>query len=129
MLGDPPAALLVAEARRALEDGLAPGFPQKVAANALGIAQREIELGPPSTVGESARLEALFGPGDLREANGRLCAAIRSGELALDDDHVLAHLIHTAVEAIAIDQPGYAAFKAWREGGAELTIKTGREGD
>ena len=40
---EPPPALILAEVRAALEAGLAPGFAQKVAANALGIAQREAE--------------------------------------------------------------------------------------
>ena len=39
---DPPAALIVAEVRAALETGLPAGFAQKVAANALGIAEREL---------------------------------------------------------------------------------------
>ncbi len=44
---DPPAALIVAEVRAALERGLAPGFAQKVAANALGIAERDLAGGSP----------------------------------------------------------------------------------
>lgn len=41
MFDDPPAGLILAEVRDALAAGLAPGFAQKVAANALGIALRE----------------------------------------------------------------------------------------
>ncbi|HEU4821019.1 MAG TPA: phosphotransferase family protein [Qipengyuania sp.] len=39
---DPPAALILAEVRAAQARGLSSGFAQKVAANALGIAQREL---------------------------------------------------------------------------------------
>jgi hypothetical protein len=49
---DPPAALIVAEVRAALEAGLAPGFAQKVAANALGIAQRELAAKPLDHAGD-----------------------------------------------------------------------------
>lgn len=41
MFDDPPARLILAEVRDALVAGLAPGFAQKVAANALAIALRE----------------------------------------------------------------------------------------
>ncbi|HEU4820777.1 MAG TPA: hypothetical protein VFS87_06430, partial [Qipengyuania sp.] len=39
---DPPAAAIFLEVQSARAAGLAPGFAQKVAANALGIAQREL---------------------------------------------------------------------------------------
>ena len=45
---DPPAALILAEVRAAREAGLAPGFAQKVADNALGIAQRELAAAFPA---------------------------------------------------------------------------------
>ena len=44
---DPPAALIIAEVEAAQEAGLAPGFAQKVADNALGIAQRELSAAFP----------------------------------------------------------------------------------
>ena len=116
MLGDPSAALLVAEVRRALEDGLASGFPQKVAANALGIAQRQLELGPTIAEAERARLATLVGKGhDLSEGNSKLCEEIRSGDRSLDDEALLDHLICTVLDTLSIDQPNYPAYKAWRE--------------
>ena len=118
MLDSPPAELLVAEARKALEGGLAPGFPQKVAANALGIAQRELELGPALAEAELARLAALVGDrGDLAQRNARLAAAVRDGSFDPDDPALLDHLIRTAVAKLEIDQPRYPAFRAWKEGG------------
>lgn len=57
---DPPAALILAAVRAALETGLAPGFAQKVAANALGIAQRELAAGAPAATG-AGEVEILIG--------------------------------------------------------------------
>lgn len=54
MFDDPPPMLIVAEVRSALEAGLTSGFAQKVAANALGIAQREWVATPPDIAGEDA---------------------------------------------------------------------------
>jgi hypothetical protein len=113
MLGNPPAALLIAEARRALESGLAAGFPQKVAANALGIAERELALEPALIDEERDRLTALVGPdGDLAEAHARLCTGIAQGTIG--GNALVEHLIRSAVASLSVDQPGYPAFKAWQ---------------
>lgn len=97
MADSPPPAALIAEVRRALDAGLAPGFPQKVAANALGIAQRELENGPPLTADEAARL----------------CAAIRAGAI---DDALVSELIRVTLAKLAIDQPAYPGYRAWADG-------------
>lgn len=96
MSDNPPAHMLVAEVRKALETGLAPGFPQKVAANALGIAQRELEHGPAMSLDEAERL----------------CAAIRTGGVG---DALVARLIEASIAKMKIDQPNYPGFAAWRE--------------
>ena len=115
MLDNPPAALLVAEARKALEEGLTPGFPQKVAANALGIAGRELKLGPELAAYEMKRLAALgFREGDLGSRNAALALAIREGT-ALDEAALADHLIRTTIAKLMVDQPGYPAFRQWRE--------------
>jgi hypothetical protein len=98
MADNPPPAVLIAEVRKALDAGLAPGFPQKVAANALGIAQRELENGEPVSVEEAARLSA----------------AIRDGHL---DDALVGELIRITIAKLEIDQPTYPAFRAWAHGG------------
>lgn len=97
MADAPPAALLVAEVRKALDNGIAPGFAQKVAANALGIAQREFERGPPASEAETARL----------------CNAVRSGAI---DDALVGALIHIAIAKLEIDQPSYPPFRSWKNG-------------
>lgn len=111
MQDDPPAPLLVAEARMALEAGLAPGFPQKVAANALGIAQRELELGPALAAAERARLAALLErDGELSELNRALAEEVRDG-VGLPHDALQDHLIRTTIAKLSVDQPQYPGFR------------------
>jgi len=113
VLDSPPASLLVAEARQALDTGLAAGFPQKVAANALGIAQRELELGPALADAEQSRLAGLLGgQGDVPSLNATLSAALRVGECDPSDEGLIAHLILTTIAKVSIDQPGYPGFRA-----------------
>ena len=113
MQDDPPAALLVAEARQALDAGLAAGFAQKVAANALGIAQREVETGPWLAQDERARLAALLGgDADLAAWNRQLAESLRDGRIDPENPAVIAHLILTTCAKLAVDQPGYPAFRA-----------------
>ena len=115
MFDKPSPSLLIAEARRALDAGVAQGFPQKVVANALGIAQRELELGPASAGEERARLAALVGEeNDLSALNASLAATIRSGTISADDPALVDHLIRTTVAKLEVDQPAYPAFRAWR---------------
>ena len=115
MLDNPSAALVIAEVRSALEEGIAPGFPQKVAANALGIAKRELELGPDLAAQEMERLAVLgFSAGDLAGRNAALTASIRAGD-ALDESALIAHLIYTSIAKLMVDQPAYPAFRPWRE--------------
>lgn len=97
MSDSPPAHMLVAEVRKALEAGLAPGFVQKVAANALGIAQRELENGPAVTPERAAQL----------------CKAVRAGQT---DDELVAELIRITISKLEIDQPTYPSFAAWKRG-------------
>jgi len=99
MADSPPAALLVAEVRKALEQGLAHGFAQKVAANALGIAQRELENGLPAS---EAEIE-------------RLCEAVRAGSI---DDALWGDLIRITIAKLEIDQPNYPPYRLWKDGQA-----------
>jgi hypothetical protein len=119
MFDRPSPSLLIAEGRKALDAGVAPGFPQKVVANALGIAQRELEIGPSLAAEERARLVAQLGDdGDLASLNARLSEAIRTGAITPDDPRLLEHLIRMTVAKLEIDQPAYPAFRAWRDGSA-----------
>lgn len=116
MQDSPSAELLIAQVRQELEQGLAPGFAQKVAANALGIALREFTLAPESTVTEFDRLEALVGhEGDLQERNRRLAEGIRAGGYVTHTTGLVAHLIRTTLEKLEVDQPNYPAYTAWKD--------------
>lgn len=95
MADDPPPALLIEEARKALDAGAAPGFAQKVAANATAIARRELDNGEPVSAADAARLSA----------------AIRAGDI---DDALVGELIRITIAKMEIDQPAYPGFASWR---------------
>jgi len=116
MFDKPSPSLLIAEARRALDAEVAPGFPQKVVANALGMAQRELDLGPAMIDAERERLGKLVGDdGDLPALNAKLSAGIRDGTISLAEESLIDHLIRTTIAKLEVDQPAYPAFRAWRD--------------
>lgn len=87
-------------------------FHARVAANALSIVARELEHGPGSAAGETARLKALLGrDGALEELNRELCRRIREGSFGLDTPGLAEHLTITTRDKVAIDQPGYSGLK------------------
>lgn len=108
----PTAEELLAAVREFLSDELAPQldgrlrFHARVAANVLGIVERELRDGPAGAAAEGARLAALLGEeGSPAELAARLAALLRSGEVATDDPAVLDHLRRTAAEDVAIANP------------------------
>lgn len=114
MQDEPSAELLIGEVRTALAEGIVPGFNQKVAANALGIAQRDLALAPGSSAVENARLELLVGTGgDLAARNRRCAEQIRHGNEG-DSDALIEHLILTTLAKIEVDQPIYPPYFAWK---------------
>ena len=87
-------------------------FHARVAANALSIVARELEMGPRSAADERARLKALLGQdGTLEELNRELCRRIRAGSFGLDTPGLAEHLTVTTREKVRIDQPGYSGLK------------------
>ena len=87
-------------------------FHARVAANALSIVARELELGPKSAEEEHARLVALLGcDGSLEELNRELCRRIRSGAFGLNTPGLADHLAATTREKVLIDQPGYSGLR------------------
>lgn len=83
-------------------------FHARVAANALGIVVRELDLAAPAAAAEKARLVTLIGSdGTLEELNRVLCQLIREGKITLETPGFGEHLELTARDKIAIDQPGY----------------------
>lgn len=90
-------------------------FHARVAANALGIVSRELELGPKSADAERGRLTALLGhDGALDDLNRELCQAIRSGKMDIASPELAKHLEQTTLDKVAIDQPNYAGLRVTR---------------
>jgi hypothetical protein len=116
---DQPSAIELLRALRSfVEDEATPqlkgraAFHARVAGNVLGILERGLELGPEQDAAERSRLEALLGQrGSLEELNRELCRRIRSGEMDLDTPELTAHLRETTLAKLAVDQPGYAAYR------------------
>jgi hypothetical protein len=118
MMDQPSMRELVEAVRDFLETKAMPelkghtAFHARVAANALGIVARELELGPQSAEDEKKRLAALLGhDGSLEALNRELCRRIRSGEFTPTTPGLAEHLAVTTREKVAIDQPGYSGLK------------------
>lgn len=128
MQDSPAPEALIAEVRALLEIGASRGFEQRVAANALGIALRDLTSGRSAADHEHQRLQRLFGEaGDLSALNARLAGAIRLGAIDSADPPLLDHLIRTTLEKIAVDQPTYPAYCTWRQAGARPSRNEGTD--
>ena len=87
-------------------------FHARVAANALDIVKRELELRPAAEHDEHARLTALLHTdGSLDELNYLLSRRIAAGEVGLQTPGVAEHLWATTLAKVAIDQPTYASYR------------------
>ncbi|HXC55173.1 MAG TPA: DUF6285 domain-containing protein [Rhizomicrobium sp.] len=118
MMDQPSMHELVVAVRDFLEQRAMPelkghtAFHARVAANALGIVARELELGAASGDAERARLAALLGrDGALPQLNRELCAQIRSGRIGLETPGLAEHLTATTRDKVGIDQPNYGGLK------------------
>ncbi len=86
-------------------------FHARVAANALDIVKRELQIAPQAQSEEHLRLVALLGrDGTLDELNRDLCARIESRELTLDTPGLKDHLWAITMTKLAIDQPNYSGY-------------------
>jgi hypothetical protein len=87
-------------------------FHARVAANALDIVKRELELRPAAERDEHARLQALLHlEGSTEELNALLSRRIAAGELGLQTPGLAEHLWATTLAKVAIDQPTYASYR------------------
>ena len=87
-------------------------FLVRVAANSLAIVQRELAVGVEHRAREHSRLQQFFvSEDDLTSLRWRLVRGLRDGSIELEDAALQAHLRHTAVNQLAIDQPSYSGFK------------------
>ncbi|RIK08811.1 MAG: hypothetical protein DCC49_08235 [Acidobacteria bacterium] len=112
----PTATELIEAVREYLERDVMPlegrtGFHARVARNALGMIQRELDLGPGLEAECRDRLAELLGDSrkdlSLRELEGELVTAIRAGDF---DERLseVAECVRKAVDAkLAISNPEY----------------------
>lgn len=94
-------------------------FQARVAANAVDLVRRQLELAPSQETAERERLMELLGRDeDLDSLNRRLCADIDAG---VPTPGLIDHLWATTLEKLAVDQPGYAGYRRALEerGGAD----------
>jgi hypothetical protein len=112
----PTAAELVEEVRRWLTEehtptlAAGPRFEAMVAAHALGIAARELTLGPAHAETDRAELAALAGasaPGEEAAQRRLLAAALRAGEHDADLVAVAAVMREHVRRKLALARPGY----------------------
>ena len=105
---------LMREALPGLDD--VPAFHARVAANVLGIIERELALGPAANEAERRRLAALLKRDEPLEAlNAELCRSIRAGDFDHHPDALVAHLRAMVIDKLAISNPRYLAACGIRE--------------
>ena len=88
-------------------------FQARVAANAIDLVAREMREGPSAQQRARIRMASLLGhdgPEDALQAE--LADRIREGLLPIDAPGLLEHLLASAIDKVAIDQPSYASLRA-----------------
>jgi len=96
-------------------------YQARVAANAIDLVRRQLELGASGEDAELERLEALLGrSGNLAALNAELADALASGAVGLRTPGVSAHLHATTLEKLRVDQPNYSGYLAVLEGCRDL---------
>ncbi len=88
-------------------------FQARVAANALEMAGRQLELAPAAERGEHERLRTLLGAdGELLALNRELARRIRAGEVDPHTPALADHLWTVTLDKLAVDQPSYSGYRA-----------------
>ena len=88
-------------------------FQLRVAANALEMMRRQLDLAPAEEAAELARLKALLGAdGTLLELNAELARRIAARTLDLTTPGLKDHLWSTTLAKLAVDQPNYSGYRA-----------------
>jgi hypothetical protein len=83
-------------------------FHTRVAANALGMVERELRDGPVTEAAERARAAALLGvDAGARDLEVELARRIRAGEVTLADADAVAHVRQTVRDKLRIANPKY----------------------
>lgn len=109
---------LIEAVREFLEQEVQPSLPSpaafhaRVAVNALGIVQRELEQSATARDAEATRLKQLLDKdGVIDELTGELCRQLREGKIDYRDAKLLDHLRLTTLDRLAIDNPRYATYR------------------
>ena len=88
-------------------------FNARVAANALEMMRRQLDLAPAAEAAERERLVALLGHrADLATLNADLARRLAAGELDLGTPTLADHLWDTTLAKLAVDQPTYWGYRA-----------------
>jgi hypothetical protein len=96
-----------------LKTTVATSFQARVAANALEMMKRELDLAPAGDAAEHERLKALLGTdGALFDLNVELSRRIATGEIETSSPALIEHLWATTMAKLAVDQPTYASYRA-----------------
>ena len=87
-------------------------FRLRVAINALDLVTRQLTLATASDAAEAERLRKLLAmQGSLFELNRALADKIAKGEVDLQTAGLAEHLWQTTMDKLAVDQPGYTAYR------------------
>jgi hypothetical protein len=88
-------------------------YQARVAANAVDLVRRQIELAPATDAAEQARLKSFLGrEGGLDDLNTALAESLASGATALGAPGLSKHLWATTLAKLAVDQPTYSGYRA-----------------
>ena len=119
MQDQPTPPEVLAAVARFLKEEVAPAtaghtsFQARVAANALEMMRRHLEMAPRAEAAERARLIELLGmDDDLAALNAELSRRIADGEISLSTPGLYEHRWDVTLAKLAVDQPTYAAYRA-----------------
>jgi hypothetical protein len=119
MQDQPTPSEILAAVAAFLKEEVAPGttgrlsFNARVAANALEMMRRQLDLGGAAEETERQSLQALLGAdGDLLSLNAELSRRLATGETDLTTPGVADHLWKTTLAKLAVDQPTYWGYRA-----------------
>jgi hypothetical protein len=88
-------------------------YQVRVAANAIDLVRRQLELGTPGEEAELKRLRALLGRGgSLADLNAELADALATGAKGMATPGVAEHLRATTLDKLRVDQPNYSGYLA-----------------
>ena len=120
-LSNPTAVQLIAAVRGFLTEKVSPqldaqsAFHLRVACNALGIVERELQQAEKANAAAAEKLGSLLdadpAEADVPQLVEALCEQIRSGEQDIEDPRLRESLRAFTLARLAIDNPNYSGYK------------------